>query len=115
MKTRTLALIALFFILPFGIFEFNEINWTSMPTNIYLKVGFVIVFTTCVTYLFNLFGLSKLKPTTVGVFIYLQPVIASIYALITGSDSLNSIKIFATIIIFLGVYLVTKQVDKSIK
>ena len=37
------------------------------------------LFTTCVTYLFNLFALSKLKPTTVSVFIYLQPVIASIY------------------------------------
>ncbi len=86
-----------------------------MPTNIYWNIGFVVIFTTCITYLFNLYGLSKLKPTTVSVFIYLQPVIATIYALIVGSDSLNLIKISATLVIFLGVYLVTKQVEKSTK
>ena len=71
-----------------------------MPSDIYFKAGFVVLFTTCVTYLFNLFALSKLKPTTVSVFIYLQPVIATIYALIVGSDQLNFIKIIASILIF---------------
>ncbi|WP_397445044.1 DMT family transporter [Polaribacter sp. R77954] len=112
---KWLYLFGLFFVLPFSISEFNDIQWATMPTNIYLKVGFVVVFTTCITYLFNLYGLSKLKPTTVSVFIYLQPVIATTYALISGSDSLNLIKILATSIIFFGVYLVTKQVKKSTK
>lgn len=108
-------LFGLVYVLPFGFLDLTEVNWTTMPTSILLKVGFIILFTTCITYLFNLFGLKKLKPTTVSVFIYLQPVVATIYALIAGSDSLNLIKIFATIIIFLGVYLVTKQVEKSTK
>lgn len=108
-------LFGLIFILPFSIVEFNEISWATMPTSIVLKVGFVIIFTTCITYLFNLYGLTKLKPTTVSVFVYLQPVIATIYALFAGSDSLSIIKIFATIIIFSGVYLVTKQPKNSVK
>ena len=86
-----------------------------MPVSIYLRVGFVILFTTCITYLFNLYGLSKLKPTTVSVFIYLQPVIATIFALSVGSDSLNITKILATTVIFFGVYLVTKQPKNSAK
>jgi len=106
-------LFGLILVIPFGISEFTEIVWQEIPRNIYWNIGFVVVFTTCVTYLFNLYGLSKLKPTTVSVFIYLQPVIATIYALIVGSDSLNLIKIIATLFIFLGVYLVTKQVEKS--
>jgi drug/metabolite transporter (DMT)-like permease len=112
---KWLYLFGLIFIIPFGLSEMGDINWISMPTSIYLKIGFVILFTTCITYLFNLYGLSKLKPTTVSVFIYLQPVIASTYALLVGSDSLNLIKISATLIIFLGVYLVTKQTQKSRK
>lgn len=112
---KWLYLFGLIFIIPFGLSEMGDINWISMPTSIYLKIGFVILFTTCITYLFNLYGLSKLKPTTVSVFIYLQPVIASTYALLVGSDSLNLIKISATLIIFLGVYLVTKQTKKSRK
>ena len=107
---KWLYLFGLFMVFPFGISEFLEISWQEMPTDIYLKTGFVILFTTCITYLFNLFALSKLKPTTVSVFIYLQPVIASIYALIVGSDTLNTVKIVATLLIFLGVFLVTKQV-----
>lgn len=112
---KWLYLFGLLFVIPFGLPELKEVSWQTMPTSIYLKAGFIVLFTTCITYLFNLFALSKLKPTSVSVFIYLQPVIATIYALIVGSDSLNIIKIGATIIIFLGVYLVTSQTKKSIK
>ena len=69
----------------------------------------MVLFTTCITYLFNLFALSKLKPTTVSVFMYLQPVVAAIYALIVGSDHLDMVKIGAALLIFLGVFLVTKR------
>jgi drug/metabolite transporter (DMT)-like permease len=112
---KWLYLFGLLFVTPFGLEELVEVQWHVMPTSIYLKAAFVVLFTTCVTYVFNLFALTKLKPTTVSVFIYLQPVIASIYALIVGSDSLNIIKISATLLIFFGVYLVTKQADKSTK
>lgn len=108
-------LFGLILVIPFSFSEFTEISWTSMPANIYLKVGFVILFTTCVTYLFNIYGLSKLKPTTVGVFIYLQPVIATIFALSVGSDSLSLVKIGASVVIFSGVYLVTKQPKNTTK
>ncbi len=112
---KWLYLFGLIWVIPFGLNELTEVQWNIMPTSIYLKAGFVVLFTTCITYLFNLFGLSKLKPTTVSVFIYLQPVIASIYALSVGSDTLNTVKIAATLLIFLGVYLVTKQVQNSAK
>lgn len=108
-------LFGLAYVLPFGFLDLTKVNWATIPTSIFLKIGFVILFTTCITYLFNLFALKKLKPTTVSVFIYLQPVVATIYALITGSDSLNLVKISATVIIFSGVYLVTKQVENSVK
>ena len=112
---KWLYLFGLIFVIPFGYSELTAIVWQEIPTNIYWNIGFVLIFTTCITYLFNLYGLSKLKPTTVSVFIYLQPVIATIYALIVGSDSLNLVKICATLLIFFGVYLVTKQVEKSSK
>ena len=110
---KWLYLFGFIMVIPFGLSEFLAVKWQDIPTPIYWNIGFVVVFTSCVTYLFNLFGLSKLKPTTVSVFIYLQPVIATIYALIVGSDSLNLIKVCATLLIFLGVYLVTKQVETT--
>lgn len=106
-------LFGLILVIPFSYNELIEVDWMEMPTNIYWNISFVVIFTTCVTYLFNLYGLSKLKPTTVSVFIYLQPVIATVYALIVGSDSLSLVKICATLFIFFGVYLVTKQVENK--
>lgn len=106
---KWLYLFGLVFVIPFSFSEFMAIQWNVMPASIYFKIGFVVFFTTCITYLFNLYGLSKLKPTTVSVFIYLQPVIATLYALLVGSDSLNDVKVIATILIFLGVYLVGKR------
>ena len=96
-------------VIPFGYNELQEVQWQIMPTAIYYKAAFIVVFTTFFTYMFNIFALTKLKPTTLSSFIYLQPVLASLYALIVGSDVVDIIKVIATILIFTGVYLVTKN------
>jgi len=106
---KWLYLFGLVMVLPFGINQVKEIDFNTISTIIYAKIIFIVVFTTFVTYLFNLLAIRKLKPTTVSIFIYLQPVIATMYALFVQSDSLNSIKIIATLLIFVGVYLVTSK------
>jgi drug/metabolite transporter (DMT)-like permease len=96
-------------VLPFGWQEFQAINWELLPVWIYWKIGFVIVFSTFFTYLLNVLSMRELKPTTVAVFIYLQPLFATIFAISLGKDSLNWVKIIAAILIFIGVYLVTQK------
>lgn len=96
-------------VLPFGFNEFQAINWAIISDLIYWKIGFVIVFSTFFTYLLNLLSMRELKPTTVAVFIYLQPVFASIFAIGLGKDELNYVKIVAAILIFAGIFLVTKR------
>ena len=99
-------------VLPFGFSEFNEVNWAIIPTEIFWKIGFVVLFSTFFTYLLNLLSMKELKPTTVAVFIYLQPLFAAIFAISLGKDSLNWIKILAAILIFGGVFLVTQKKSK---
>ena len=101
-------------VFPFGIQEFNMIEWTHIPISAFYNIGFIVVFTSFLTYLFNLYAIRQLKPTTLSIFIYLQPVIAGSYALIVGSDSLNAIKIVATALIFVGVFLVTRKPKEAI-
>lgn len=98
-----------FIVLPFGYQEFTEINWVTMPSVAFYKVLYVVVFATFTVYLCNLIALTNLKATTVGAFIYLQPVAATIFALLLGSDQLNPVKLIASAIIFVGVYLVSKR------
>ena len=96
-------------VLPFGFNELMIVNWQSLPSDIYVKIGFVVLFSTFFTYLLNLLSMRELKPTTVAVFIYLQPVFATIYAIGTQKDELNLVKIIAALLIFGGVYLVTSK------
>lgn len=93
-------------VLPFGFPEFQEVNWAQIPFEIYIKIGFVVLFSTFLTYLLNLLSMKELKPTTVAVFIYLQPFFATLFAISLGKDELNWIKIVSAILIFGGVYLV---------
>ncbi|WP_112085256.1 DMT family transporter [Flavobacterium lacus] len=96
-------------VLPFGWNEFDAVNWNIIPTEIYWKIGFVVVFSTFLTYLLNLVSMRELKPTTVAVFIYLQPLFATIFAISLGKDDLSWVKIGSAILIFIGVYLVTQK------
>lgn len=99
-------------VIPFGWQEFQAIDWSSVPFDIYWKIGFVIVVSTFLTYLLNLLSMRELKPTTVAVFIYLQPFFASVFAIGLGKDELSWVKIGSSFLIFSGVYLVTQKKSK---
>ena len=96
-------------VLPFGWSEFQAIDFGRLPTDIFWKIGFVVVFSTFLTYLLNLVSMRELKPTTVAVFIYLQPLFATIFAVSLGKDELNWVKLLSAVLIFIGVYLVTQK------
>jgi drug/metabolite transporter (DMT)-like permease len=111
---KWLYIFGLIMVIPFGISELSLVEWNTLPMPAMYRIGFIILFTSFLTYMFNLFAIKQLKPTTLSIFIYLQPVIASGYALIVGSDSLNVIKVAATLLIFIGVYLVTRKPKEAI-
>jgi drug/metabolite transporter (DMT)-like permease len=101
--------IGFLFVLPFGLTQLLEVQPDLIPLEGYLKIGYVILFATFGTYILNIFAIRELKPTTVAVFIYMQPLLASIFAIGLGKDTLDIIKVAATLLIFTGVYLVTKK------
>lgn len=94
-------------VLPFGYSQLMEAQWQAMPADVVVKVTFVVVFSTFLTYLLNLLSMKQLKPTTVAVFIYLQPFFATVFAIALGKDELNLVKLLSALLIFTGVYLVT--------
>ena len=96
--------------LPITYPEFTEIQWSQLPAEALGAIAFVIIGTTFLTYLFNVFALTQLKASTVGVFMYLQPLIGIIFAIIAGKDHLTLVKFFAIVLVLIGVYLVSKKV-----
>ncbi|WP_159022333.1 DMT family transporter [Formosa sp. L2A11] len=106
---KWLFLLGLILTTPFGFQEFREVQWHTFTPYIAFSAFFVVFFATFGAYLLNILGLTQLKASTASTFVYIQPVIAAIFALIIGSDNLNIVKIITAILIFTGVYLVTKK------
>lgn len=106
---KYLFLIACIINLPICFSEFNSVQWQTLPFDAIWRIVFVIIGTTFLTYLLNIYALKEISASTLGVFVYLQPVIAISYAILTGVDQLNAIKILAAFLVFLGVYMVSKN------
>lgn len=97
-------LIGFLMVLPFGLPELATADF-NMPPMIIAEIAFIIVFTTFITYLLNAWAINKVGPTLVGAYIYLQPVLATIIAIILQKDTLTLQKVVAALFIFTGVYV----------
>ena len=104
---KWLFLIGLILSAPITFNQFIEVKWTELPWFAIWRMGYVVIGTTFLTYLFNIYALKTLSPTTVGSFIYLQPIITIGFALITGNDVLDTTKMFSCLLVFIGIYLVS--------
>ena len=114
-KYKAITLLKYFFLvalcinLPVGYSEFIQVEWMQLTFSEVGQMLFVIIATTFFTYLFNIYALKQLSPSTVGVFIYLQPVVATIFAIMAGADTLNALRVGAACMIFMGVFLSTRK------
>ncbi len=106
---KWLFLFSIIINMPFGLLEFTDINWAKISRNSLIKISYVVFFTTFLVYLLNLYALKNLKASTVGMFIYIQPVIGILFAIYRGADKLTIADISSVIMVFAGVYLVSKK------
>lgn len=97
------------FVLPFGFGQLATTNFAAMPTGIWLALAYVVVLNTYVAYGLNIFALQKVNPSVVGIFIYLQPVFASVIAIVFAGEVLTVQIIIAAMLIFTGVYMVNRK------
>lgn len=105
------------FMFPIGIQDVLTTNFETFTLNTYLTVSFVILGTTFLAYLFNIYALSKVSPSISGSYIYLQPVVSfimvSFYAFILGyneyAQDINFIKILCCLLVIVGVYMISKK------
>lgn len=106
---KWLFTIALIINLPITLPDVLAMDWASIPLWAYGSIAFVIIGTTFLTYLFNVYALTQLKASTIGAFMYMQPLVGILFALSTGKDHLTLIKLVATAFVLVGVYLASKK------
>ncbi len=104
---KWIFLFGFIFVFPFGVFELIDTNWSSIPSHAYWAICFVVVATTFLAYLLNTFALKALSSSVVSMYIYLQPFLATVIAVILGKDMLTPVKLLSAFFIISGVYLVS--------
>ncbi len=74
-----------------------------------MSISFVVFGATIVAYFLNNYSLKTVSPSVNGIYIYLQPLIASVVAILFGKDELTVFKTIAALLIMAGVYFVTRR------
>ncbi len=93
--------------LPATIGYLKSTDWAAITMNEWLGIGYVVFFATYIAYICIMIGQKNLRPTIVGMYNYVQPIVASIVGIILGMDHFTFPKVVAVVLIFSGVYLVT--------
>ena len=84
-----------------------ETDWNAISGAVWSGIVFVVVCGTFIAYICIMVGQKRLRPTVVGMYNYVQPIVATIVGIILGLDHFTVLKMLAIILIFSGVWLVT--------
>ena len=101
-------LVGMLVTIPVGIYSLQNENLAAMDASVWLTIGFIILFPTVGAYYLNAWALTKVPPSTVAIYIYLQPLIAFGFAPLLLGEQWNWGTLIAAALIFTGVYLTTK-------
>ncbi len=94
---------------PLGLYSLSGVDVAAVSPTIWLLILHIAVVSTLVPYLLNAWALARVNPSTVAVFVYLQPLIGFFLAIVFLGEKLDMKVIIAAGLIFAGVFLVTKK------
>jgi len=114
-RYSALTVITWFFIvgsvatMPVGVMSISHVPLASVSATVWLAVAYIVVVPTVGAYYLNAWALGRVTPSTVAVYIYLQPLIAFSLAPLLLGENLNWRTIVAAALIFAGVLVVTRR------
>lgn len=96
-------------LVPFTFRHVMDIHWQEVPAKTWWEVGYVVVFCTFIGYILTMIGQKTLRPTVVSIYNYVQPLVSVIASLLMGIGVLRWSQGLAVVLVFSGVWLVTKS------
>jgi drug/metabolite transporter (DMT)-like permease len=104
---RVMFGMGLIYIAPLGAIPLWNTQFAAIPGDIWLKIGYILFFTSFLVYLLNTYGIKHASGSLVGIYIYLQPLLATVIAMLLGRDQLTPEKAMYALMIIIGVWLVS--------
>ncbi len=112
---RWVFLFGLLFVTPFGWRDFAAVDWSLFYGWDWVWLAFIVLGVTFFAYLWNTYALKHLSPTIAGGYIYSQPFFAGVISVIFMGEEITMPKIAATVLLFIGVYLVNFGIRRKKK
>lgn len=106
---KWMFLFAAIAIMPFTLAEWRAVEWSALSWGEIAGVLFIVTGATYLAYMLIVVGQKNLRPTLVGMYNYVQPIVASGVGIYLGLDRFTPAKLLAVALIFTGVYLVTQS------
>lgn len=100
-------------ILPFNVKGLASISYGELSAAVYGSIIYVVLIATFFAYIMIPIGQKRLRPTTMSMYNYVQPVTAALLAIYWGMDNFSIMKIIAIVLVFSGVYVVTQSKSKA--
>lgn len=95
--------------LPFTFREISSIHYAALSLETWMGIIYIVTLATFVCYILLSFAQKRLQPTAVSMYNYLQPIVASSIAVLWGMDHFGWMKTVSVLLIFTGVFLVTRN------
>jgi drug/metabolite transporter (DMT)-like permease len=98
---------------PLGLFSLRTVNLPSVDTSLWLLILYIGLGATASPYLLNAWALARVSPSTVAIFVYLQPLIGFLLAVAFLGEMIDIKFIVAATLVFLGVFLTSRRSSYS--
>ncbi len=99
--------------IPFSYRDISVIQWNSVSGIAIAEVLYVVLGGSFIAYLCIMTAQKLLRPTVVSMYNYMQPIVATIAAIIMGLGSFGWQKGIAIALVFIGVYIVTQSKSRA--
>lgn len=106
---RWMFLIGFIGVFPFSIKQALEIDFASFDAYTWFSILYIIIGTTFMAYFFITYSLRRLSSSVVAYYTYIQPVIVAAIGIALFAERISWIKIVSTLIVFAGIYFVTRK------
>lgn len=103
---------ATLFIVPLASPHLLATDWAAVGAKAWTEAFYVVFFGTFVSYVLTMVGQKVLRPTVVSVYNYVQPIVSVTVSVLTGLGVFTIFQGVAIILVFSGVWLVTKSKSK---
>jgi drug/metabolite transporter (DMT)-like permease len=110
---KWMFLFAIILFLPFSLSDLKAIDFSKFSKQDFSSLSFILIFATLIPNLLIPMGQNLLRPTTLAMYNYVQPIIATIIAIYVGQDVFTPSKLIAAFLVFAGVYLVTRSKSRA--